>query len=336
MPDTKQFSADAADLHRQALVVDGLNATWLDEVRVDLLKQGGVDCAVKGAGDVAEHARLLSFIDDHSQDVTRATTVKEIRQAKQDGKIAIIFEWQSADPLIGDGDPAVTLRAYHELGLRIVGIAYNTVNVFGGGSLEPRFGLTRLGARLVEGIHKNNILLDVGGHTAEQAAFDALEISKGRAVVCTHTNIRTLNNNPRCMSDKLIEAIADTGGMIGITAFSDFMARNPSNNHLDRTPQVGLDTYLDQIDYVRRLVGADHVGVAADNVEAEDIAIPISDNLSPEAYSRTPWFYAKGFESIAEYPNVTKGLLDRGWSPADVCKVIGENWLRVYEKAWGD
>jgi microsomal dipeptidase-like Zn-dependent dipeptidase len=57
--------------------------------------------------------------------------------------------------------------------------------------------------------------------------------------------------------------------------------------------------------------------------------------MAAEAYSDLPWFYVKGFESIAELPNVTQGLMQRGWSTADIRKVLGENWLRVYKQVWG-
>jgi membrane dipeptidase len=327
---------DAQKIQAASLVVDGLNATQLDEERVRLLRQGGVNCAVKGVGGINGHARMLQFLDRHSNEVARATTVKEIREVVERGKIAIVFEWQSADPLVAEPDPARALRAYQQLGLRIVGIAYNRVNVFGGGALESHIGLTRLGRKLVDAIHQNRIVLDVGGHTGEQTGFDAIEMTSGVPVICTHTNVRALNDNPRCMTDKLIEAIARTGGVIGITAFNDFMARTRKDAHIPRTPQVGIDKYLDQFDYVRKLVGVDHVAIGADNVEGLAGGIALDrDALPPEAYSEQPWFYVKGFESIAELPNVTKGLVDRGWPAADIQKVLGENWLRVYQKVWG-
>ena len=56
--------------------------------------------------------------------------------------------------------------------------------------------------------------------------------------------------------------------------------------------------------------------------------------IPPEAYSKDP-SYVKGFENIAELPNVTSGLMERGWSTAELKKLLGENWLRVYEKVWG-
>src|SRR5690606_5026108 len=108
--------------------------------------------------------------------------------------------------------------------------------------------------KLVEQIHKLRIVLDVGGHTGEQTSLDALAMSSGVPVVCTHTNVRALTDNPRCTSDKVFEAIARTGGVIGLTAFNDFHARSRKDAGVLRTPQVGLDKHLDQYDYLKRLI----------------------------------------------------------------------------------
>jgi membrane dipeptidase len=266
------------------------------------------------------------------------TTVKEIYEARRSGRIAHIFGWQSAN-VLGDakGEPPPTaLRAYYQLGLRVVGIAYNVSNIFGAGCLEPHLGLTRAGQRLVEEIHHLRILLDVGGHTGEQTSLDAIKISSGVPIVCTHTNMAALIDNPRNSSDRLFEAIANTGGVIGITAFNDFHARTRHDTKIAVTPQVGLEKHLDQFDYLRRLVGSDHIGLGPDFIEGRDPNASINPEVAPlEVYSKKPWLYVKGFERITELPNITKGLIERGWSTAEIRKVLGENWLRVYEQVWG-
>ena len=325
-------------IQRSTLVVDGLNAGSTTESLVEKLKTGGLNCVVKGGGNIAGFARTYNFLDEHSNEIVPATTVKEIREVHQQGKIAVFFNWQSANILAdAPGEPPPTaLRAYYQLGLRICGIAYNVPNIFGSGCLEPHIGLSRAGRRLVEEIHKLGIILDIGGHTGDQTSLDALEISAGVPVICTHTNVRALTDNPRCMSDRLIEAIAKTGGVIGMTAFNDFHARTRHDAHVPRTPQVGLEKHLDQYDYVRKLVGVDHVALGVDNVEGRIGRGALNRAvMPPEAYSEQPWFYVKGFESISELPNVTRGLIQRGWSTGEIRKVLGENWLRVYRQVWG-
>ncbi len=243
--------------------------------------------------------------------------------------------------MLGDPNrpPRTPLRAYYQLGLRILGIAYNVANWFGAGNLEPHIGLTRAGTRLVEEIHQLGILLDVGGHTGEQTSLDAIAMSAGLPAICSHTNVAAITDNPRCISDRLIEAIAKTGGVIGLTAISDFILRSRRDAHIRRTPQATLEQYLDQFEYIRRLVGVDHVGLGPDFVEGGFWRfVERERNLvlyPPEMGGEWPFTYAKGFENITELPNVTRGLIQRAWSTGEIRKVLGENWLRVYEKGWG-
>jgi len=345
LPDDSDRSPtrDPLALQRSTLVVEGLVAGGPRLSHLELQKKGGVDCGVTDLPeDPLSFARALKFFDEHKKECAIARNVGEIRKAKQDGKIAVVYGWQSAESLGAAfanplGTPDTPLRAYHEIGLRILGIAYNVANFFGGGCLEPQIGLTRAGRRLVEEIHNLRIVLDVGGHTGEQATLDALAISKGVPVISTHTNVAAIADNPRCVSDRVIEGIAKNGGVIGLTAVSDFHARSRKDASVPRTAQVGVEAYLDQFDYIRKLVGADYVALGPDFVDGLPVNYEaVNREIIPrEMISDGPWLYVKGFENISELPNVTRGLIQRGWSSGDIRKVLGGNWLRVYEAVWG-
>jgi membrane dipeptidase len=162
-------------------------------------------------------------------------------------------------------------------------------------------------------------------------------MTSGRPVICSHTNVAAIADNPRCVSDRLIEAIAKTGGVIGITAFNDYLVRNRKDEKTPHSPQVTVEEYVDQFEYIKKLVGVEHVGLGPDFVEGRNINY---DNINrevmpPEMMSQGTWLYVKGFENISELPNVTKSLIRRGWSTGDIRKVLGENWLRVYKQIWG-
>jgi membrane dipeptidase len=335
------LSASTRAATADPIVVEGLSAGYMRLSHLRGMQQGGVDCCVAGGpSDMAGFASLLHFFDAHRAEVVLAKSVAEIRRAKQDGKVSNVFCWQSADALGASfnsalGSPRTALRAFAEIGLRIVGLCYNVANQFGAGCLEPTVPLTRAGERLVEEIHRLNLVLDVGGHTGERTSLDAIAISRGVPVVCTHTNIRSLNDNARCTSDRVIDAIAATGGVIGLTAVSDFHVRARGN--AGAVPQATLDQHLDQFDYLKNRVGVDHVGLGPDFVDG--MAIPygggINKEVMPPDMLGEPWLYVRGFESIAELPNVARGLRARGWSEDEVNKALGGNWLRVYEKVWG-
>jgi len=337
---------EALEVQRSTLVVDGLSGAALTEDYLAMLKTGGVDCIQGSVGGMASFANLLAFCDQHPDKIVQTGTVREIRQAREQGKLAHVSGWQSADPLLGDAlaqgafsvAPVGNLRVYRELGLRVVSIVYNNPNIFGGGCIDPEVPLTREGHRYVEEIHKQRMVLDVGGHTGDRTSFDALAISKGVPVICSHANARALMDNPRNIPDELAVAIAKTGGVIGLTSVSDFHTRSRNDADVPYSPQATLDQLLDHFDYLKKLVGVDHVAIATDFMTGRtDLdSMGMIRELWPEhLYSEQPWNMVKDFETITELPKVTQGLLDRGWSTPDVRKVLGENWLRVYEKVWG-
>lgn len=332
-----------ADTATAGIVVNGLDPSALTPRYLEMMKAGGVHCWHQSIGSsFASFARLLTFFDENSAHIAPARSVRDIRRLHREGRIAHIAGWQSASGLIVDGEPVLAnLRIYHELGLRICGIAYNLADMFGGGCFDPDVGLTRAGHRLVAEIHRARLVLDVAGHTNEKTSFDAIAMSGGVPVICSHTNVRALNDNPRCNSDRMFEAIARTGGVIGVSAFSDFHVRKISDVKTLRSAQASLDLHLDQYDYLKRLVGIDHIGVGPDFLEGRNRSGSLSPSdrilMAPEAYSQeTPWFYVKGFENIGELPNVARGLAERGWRENEIRKLMGENWLRVYEAVWGE
>lgn len=343
-PNDRSTGRDPLRVQRGTLVVEGVG-NGIGEDYHNLLQQGGVNCRVNGApGTLEGYSALLEWLDRHQDAIALAKSVKDIRQLHSEGKISQVISHQHADFLGANfnqpiGSPVAPLRIHHEIGLRMLGLCYNVVNIFGGGCLESHVGLTRAGRRLVEQIHALRIVLDVGGHTGEQTSLDAIAMSPGLPIICSHTNIGALNDNPRCISDRLIDEIAGTGGVIGITAVSDFIGRSRKDEHLAKSPQVGLDRYLDQFDYLKRRVGADHISLGSDNVEVALVG-PMAGGINrevmtPDLIGEEPWLYVDGFDSIAKLPNVTRGLIQRGWSNAEIHKLLGENLLRVYEKVWG-
>jgi membrane dipeptidase len=332
------------------IVVDGLDTSIVNAEFLELLRAGGVDCMHGSLGTVEHYGYFYGFADEHPDEVAVAKSVADIRRAKRDGKISFIFGAQHANHLeqLIDKDPRGTfspvrfaLRGYYELGLRFQGICYNVSNIFGGGNLDPRVPLTRAGRQLVEEIHKLHLILDVGGHTGEQTSLDAIEMSSGVPVVCTHTNVAALVPNIRAISDRLAEAIAATGGVIGVTAISDFQMRSAENyqEHGLTSPQATLDDHLDQYDHFKRLVGTDHIGLGPDFVwgwgETFYHAPDDSITFPPESMGLGVPKLVKGFEDISKLPNLIKGLRGRGWTETELDKLLGANWLRVYERVWG-
>lgn len=324
----------------EPVVVDGLAAGTIRESYFEGMKKGGVHCAVAGGPrDFESFTSLLKFFDAHGDELIHAKTVADIRRARSEGKYANVFCWQYASALGSKfneplGSPDTALRGFQEVGLRIVGLCYNVTNNFGGGNLEPHIPLTRAGHRLVDEIHKLNIVLDVGGHTGEQTSLDAIAIAPEIPVVCTHTNVAAIANNARCISDRLIDAIAATGGVIGLSAVNDFHIRAAGNT--GKVRRATLEDHVNQYDYIKNRVGVEHVGMGTDSVEGMPIPYGgINKAIIPEDMVDEPWRFIDGFEQIEQFPNLVEALRRRGWTQHEIDLAMGENWLRVYEQVWG-
>jgi membrane dipeptidase len=179
--------------------------------------------------------------------------------------------------------------------------------------------------RLVEELNRLRMIVDCS-HTGENTTLDAIEASKAPVIV-SHTNVRALCDNPRGASDRVIDAIARKGGVIGLTSFAYF---------LNKDRPATLDDYLNNVDYLVRRVGVDHVGVGLDLIEGRVYEPPLDPILyKPEAYPPLPWRYARGIERYEEMSNVTRGLLERDYPEESVRQILGGNWLRVYREIWG-
>jgi membrane dipeptidase len=212
-----------------------------------------------------------------------------------------LFSFEGADPLVDD---LTMLEVFYRLGVRMIGLTWNGRNAFADGlRVGPRpSGLTELGRELVERMGELGIVLDLA-HIAEPGFWDALECSAG-PVVATHANVHALHAHARNLRDDQIRAIAQRGGLVGITYVPGFLAREGAD----------LSDVLDHIDYVVQLVGDDHVGLGSD---FDGITTP------PTRLS-----------DVGQLPNLTAGMLARGYTEARVAKILGGNWQRLFAAVW--
>jgi membrane dipeptidase len=333
----------------ERITVDGCSPTAPTEEYLAMLRQGGVNCwHMSGTGDLRSLAQWHEFLAQHTEEVALARSERQIREIAAGGKIAVTFGWQWADPLIdprfndwASRPPRTSLRAYYVLGLRVVNLTYNVANQFAGGCLDPVVGLTRAGQWLVATMQELGILVDCGGHTGERASLDIIEMAQ-RPVVCTHSNVLALNDNPRNTSDRVIEGIARTGGVFGVSAINAFMRWNRDSipNGRASVERANVGRFVDELDYLKHLVGVDHVGFGFDFTHG---APPV--NIDPEQSSLlTPEMtypmvdtieYVEGLEDITCIGAIEAALRERGWHEDEIRKCYGDNWMRVYRAAWG-
>jgi membrane dipeptidase len=264
-------------------------------------------------------------------------SVDAIGQSKASGKLGIVMRLDSADSI--EWELGLVERYYH-LGVRMMCLVYSQRNRVANGSGEPNdCGLSVFGRKVVQEMNRLGIVVDAT-HCGDQSARDAIEVST-RPPVISHANARALCDNGRNASDELIKAVAAKGGLVGVQTFCACVRKETDRN-------TTLDDLLDHVDYVVNLVGADHVGLGLDYFKDSDV---ITEEIYEWAMEQGIWYepdyirpylYRKdyaypapdGLEDASQLPNLTAGLLKRGYSEDDVLKILGGNWMRVFEANW--
>lgn len=318
--------------HRDNIVVDGLNASWfLEPSTLRRLHQGGVTAVNATLAAWHGRAETLDLIGEvygnlarHGDLAFQVLSVTDIHKAKASNRVGIIFGFQDTAPIEGK---LHQLEIYHRLGVRIMQLTYNSATPSGYGCQAPEDkGLTGFGREAIAEMNRLGILLDLS-HCGPRTTLEAIDAS-AKPVAITHANAAAFLASPPNKNDEALQACTAKGGVIGAIAVPVLIAR---------TMPARLADYFSAIDDLVERVGPDHVALGPDFMEdmpMEVLEASVRD-LPPAAiaaYAAMP--PTVGFESVTEMPKVTEGLLARDYSPEDVRKIIGGNWLRLYEQVW--
>jgi len=204
-----------------------------------------------------------------------------------------------------------------------------------GCSEEADTGLTPFGEKMIAELNRLGMVVDCA-HTGYRTTMEAIEASK-KPVIISHGNARAICGSRRNLPDDIIKAISLNGGVIGINGYPAFVANKA---------RPTLDDYLDHVDYMVKLVGADHICIGMDYYEYQagvmdeatarmtyDFLVS-SGAWKPEEYPPPPWYYPEGIEMPEKFSNLTTGLLKRGYSEKDVESILGLNIIRVFRESW--
>ena len=269
----------------------------------------------------AIYENLLYF--EISPKVRHVETVDDLLEAKRQGQLGVFFGLQSGSCLEQDRK---RLRLLHKMGLRVLQLTYMERNFIGDGCLEPENrGLTHYGIQVIRDCNRVGVLVDCS-HVGIQTTLDAAHHS-AKPIVVSHTAVRAIADNPRCVTDEMMLAVARKGGTIGITPYAPFI-------RTDRTPT--LDDYIDHFDYAVKLIGEDHVTLATDMFDGKTKVNWV-----------TPWYYpeitkgaqygtrrVQGFNRKSNLGDLVDGFLRRGYRPGTIEKILGANFLRVLGEVW--
>jgi membrane dipeptidase len=243
-----------------------------------------------------------------------------IRAAAAAGELAVGLHFQGCHPL---GADANLVDVFAALGVRVMQLTYNYRNLVADGCFEPvDAGLSTFGRRLVPRMREAGVVVDVS-HCSERTCLEAVDLA-GNPVIASHSNARSVCDHPRNLSDEVIRAIAGSGGVIGICAFPAFVAPRA---------RPTVDDFLHHATFIAQLVGAAHVGLGFDFADEDEEDFEYY-GYDPRYYPRPPWRYPNGIESPERIGELREALARRGFAPAEVAGIMGENFMRVLERVW--
>ncbi|MBM7324717.1 dipeptidase [Agrobacterium sp. S2] len=254
---------------------------------------------------LAELSILFRIERESNGAIVRCTSTSEIRAARDSDALAVVVHLEGADAIDED---LQFLEILYGCGLRSLGPVWSRNNIFGFGvpfhfpaspDLGP--GLTRAGERLVTACNRMKILIDLS-HITEKGFWDVARLSTA-PLVATHSNAHVLCPSPRNLTDKQLDAIRDTGGLVGLN-FATCFLREDGEMRTD-TP---IDLLIEQLDYLLEKVGEDHVGLGSD---FDGAAVP------------------DAIGSSAGLPVLMDSLRTKGYSDTLLRKIGSENWLSV-------
>jgi membrane dipeptidase len=353
---------DSHDDTTQRLLFDktfDISARHADgNIDVPRMREGGLDAlffsiwvpsditgppAVKRAFDLIDCVREAVRL--HPNDFVLATTAAEIRKAAADHKIAALMGVEGGHMI---DDDVRLLRLYAALGVRYMTLTHFKNNNWADSSTDQpaHNGLSGFGREIVREMNRLGMMVDIS-HVADKTFWDVLETTKA-PVLASHSSVRAIANHPRNMTDDMMRALAKNGGVIMINYHAGFLSEEfrvasekKSGNvvqamaamstkcggneacstleseRLDHEamangelPKVTWEKIVEHIDHAVKVAGVDHVGLGSD---FDGATMPI------------------GMEDASKLPRITDALLKKGYTDADVEKILGGNILRVME-----
>lgn len=309
------------------LAVDGEYPEFQQAWEASGLTGGHYPLQVGSESELVRGAAHVARVVDGLPWVRKALSAGDFREAKKNGELAYFLQCQPVVPI--SRDLSLIDRAY-DIGLRMLQLTYNDQDFVGAGCTErTNAGVTNFGKRVIKRCNDIGIVVDTG-HCGKQTTLDACEFSTA-PVVASHTCAEEVRWHARAKSDEEIRAIAATGGVVGVVTVPFFLGE------ADTT----IEAMLDHIDYIAELVGWEHVAIGTDwpmtgpMWAREKLAEWLPGlGFRPEDKIVTTQDMV-GFEDYRCLPNITRGLVQRGYTDNQIFGILGRNALRVFHAVMG-
>ncbi|HEY7305011.1 MAG TPA: dipeptidase [Bryobacteraceae bacterium] len=341
-PDSKKIDSEVKKITKSAILIDTHNdipSFTIDgadignspktQTDIQRLHEGGVGAVffsvyVAATYVIGNHSanRTLQMIDTVYHDIINrypdtfqlALTARDIEQAHRKHRIAALLGIEGGHAI---EDSPRLLRDYYRLGVRYMTLTHWNTNDWADSSgdinnpdVAHHNGLTPSGKDIIREMNRLGMMVDIS-HTADKTFYDALETSKA-PIIASHSSCRAVTNVPRNMTDDMIRALAKKGGVMQINFFCSFVSQKAADAPQNAPVRATLADVIAHIDHARQVGGIDVVGIGSD---FDGIS------CSPE-----------GLDDVSKFPNLTRALLEKGYSPSDIKKIYGGNTLRVMKQ----
>jgi microsomal dipeptidase-like Zn-dependent dipeptidase len=319
----------------RAFVVDGLQFCRSSEKIFKQMRDGGLDAVHT---TICYHENFRETVDSlinwnrnferYPNLIMPGRTAADIDIARSTGRTAVFFGLQNCSPI---EDNIGLVEIMHTLGVRMMQLSYNNQSLLCSGCYEREdTGITRMGAEVIREMNRIGIAIDMS-HSGERSTLEAIEASE-RPIVVTHSNPSVWHPVQRNKSDRVIRALIESGGMIGLSLYP---------HHLRDGIECTLRSFSEMAARLAEDIGAEHIGIGSDLCQDQpDTAVEWmrygrwkkrDDSIEHVLFPPQP----KWFQNNSDFPKLRAGLSAAGFSSQEIDGILGENWYRYYQLSFG-
>jgi len=308
------------------------HASGLTAVNVTLGYVSGDDDPFEAS--VRDVAATDALVRRHAGDVLKVLTAADIRRARGEGRIGLVYGFQNGAML---GDDVDRVDIFSDLGVRVFQLTYNPANQLGDGSMAPgNRGLTPFGREVVARLNQRRAMVDLS-HSGERTCLEAARVSTA-PISINHTGCRAVADLPRNKTDAELRAVAERGGFVGIY-FMPF---------LDVSGHATAEHVVAHIDHAVNVCGEEHVGIGTDGtvtaiddmdayraVLAREVAQRQAAGISAAGERADTYPFVLDLRGPDQFHRLARLLQAKGYSEGRIDRILGLNFLRYAETVWG-
>lgn len=268
----------------------------------------------------------------HAGRILHGLDASDIDRARDSGRTAIFFGFQNCSPI---EDDVGLVEVWHRLGARFMQLSYNNQSLLAGGCYEAAdSGVTRMGRQVIREMNRVGLVVDMS-HSARRSTLEAIDVSE-RPIAITHANPASWRDALRNKSDDVLDALSQSGGMIGFSTYP---------HHLRNGSDCTLDDFCDMIRRCADRIGVDHLGFGTDLCQDQPDAVVewmrngtwTRERDYGEGSAAAPGFPAQPawFRDNRDFRGILDALIHHGFNAEEVAKIAGGNWYRFYRESFG-